>query len=79
MNLKCFLQAEERTNITYNEKSVFSIRRLLILGHEVEDGASLFNSLPSELKDIGNHSINFYKNKHKTYFLQLNREVDHIN
>ena len=42
-------------------------------------GASLFNSLPSELKDIENHSINSYKKKLKTYFLQLNHEVDHIN
>ena len=42
-------------------------------------GASLFNSLPSELKDIENYSLNSYKNKLKTYFLQLNHEVDHIN
>ena len=42
-------------------------------------GASLFNSLPSELKDVENHSINSYKKKLKTYFLQLNHEVDHIN
>ncbi len=42
-------------------------------------GASLFNSLPSELKDIENHSINSYKKKLKTYFPQLNYElVDHI-
>ena len=42
-------------------------------------GASLFNSLPSELKDIENHSIYSYKKKLKTYFIQLNYEVDHIN
>ncbi len=42
-------------------------------------GASLFNSLPSELKDIENHSINSCKKKLKTYFSQLNYEVDHIN
>ena len=41
--------------------------------------ASLFNSLPSELKDIENHSTNPYKTERlKTYFLQLNHEVDHI-
>ncbi len=37
-------------------------------------GAILFNSLPSELKDIENHSINSYKKKLKTYFLQLNHD-----
>ena len=42
-------------------------------------GASLFNSLPSELKDIENHSIYSYKKKLKTYFIQLNYEVDHVN
>ena len=42
-------------------------------------GASLFNSLPSELKDIENHSIKSYKKKLKTYFFQLNYEVDHVN
>ncbi len=41
-------------------------------------GASLFNlfsSLSSELKDIENHSINSYKKKLKTYFLQLNHRI----
>jgi hypothetical protein len=39
VNLKCFLEAAERKNITYNnEKSVFSTRRLPILGYEVEEG-----------------------------------------
>ena len=42
-------------------------------------GASLFNSLPSELKDIENQSIYSHKKKLKTYFIQLNYEVDHIN
>jgi hypothetical protein len=39
VNLKRFLEAAERKNTTYNnEKSVFSTRRLPILGHEVEEG-----------------------------------------
>ena len=38
-NLECFLEAAERKNITYNkEKSVFSTRRLAILGSIVEEG-----------------------------------------
>ena len=38
-NLECFLAAAERKNITYNEeKSVFSTRRLAILGSIVEEG-----------------------------------------
>jgi hypothetical protein len=31
------------------------------------------------LKDIENHSIYSYKKKLKTYFIQLNYEVDHVN
>ena len=42
-------------------------------------GASLFNSLPSELRDIENHSSNSYKKKLKTFFLEMNHEVKHIN
>ena len=42
-------------------------------------GASLFNSLPSELKDIEKNSYTSYKKKLKTYFLQMNYEVDHVN
>jgi hypothetical protein len=39
VNLECFLDAAERKNITYNdEKSVFSTKRLPILGYEVEEG-----------------------------------------
>jgi hypothetical protein len=41
----------------------------------------MVNSLFKKLSgDIENHSIsnNFYKKKLKTYFLQLNYEVDHI-
>ena len=39
MNFKCFLDAAERKNITFNdEKSVFSAKRLPILGYEVEEG-----------------------------------------
>ena len=39
VNLKCFLEAAECKNITYNnEKSVFSTRRLPIVRHEVEEG-----------------------------------------
>ena len=41
--------------------------------------ASLFNSLPAELKMIENYSLSSYKSKLKTYFLQVNYEVDHIN
>ena len=41
-NLECFLEAAERKNITYNEeKSVFSTRRLAILGSIVEEGEIL--------------------------------------
>ena len=41
-NLECFLEAAERKNITYNEeKSVFSTRRLTILGSIVEEGEIL--------------------------------------
>ena len=43
-------------------------------------GASLFNSLLSELKDIENsNSIYSYKKKLKSYFLQLNYQEDHTN
>ena len=41
MNLECFLDAAERKNITYNDdKSVFSTKRLPILGYEVEEAIS---------------------------------------
>ena len=38
-NLKCFLEAAKRKNITYNDdKSVFSTRCLPILGYVIEEG-----------------------------------------
>ena len=39
VNLDLFLRAAERKNMTYNDaKSVFSTRRLAILGHIIEEG-----------------------------------------
>ena len=41
VNLECSLDAAERKNITYNDdKSVFSTKRLPILGYEVEEAIS---------------------------------------
>ena len=41
-NLTCFLEAAKQKNITYNyNKSIFSTRRLLILGYVIEEGTIL--------------------------------------
>ena len=38
-------------------------------------GASVFNSLPSDLKTIENYTVSSFTIKLKEFFLQLNREV----
>ena len=42
-------------------------------------GASLFNSLQNDLKDIEIHTTPLFKIKLKKFFLQLNHQVNHIN
>ena len=41
-------------------------------------GATLFNSLPTNLKLFENYSYNVFKCKLKEYFLNLNNEVEHL-
>ena len=38
-------------------------------------GAMLFNSLPNNMKDVENISLQTFKNFSKTYFLDLNKKV----
>ena len=41
-------------------------------------GAMLFNSLPNNMKDVENISLQTFKNLLKTYFLDLNTKVSHL-
>ena len=41
-------------------------------------GASLFNSLPSDLKTIENYTVSSFTIKLKKFFLQLNRKVQDV-
>lgn len=42
-------------------------------------GASLFNSLPDDLKIIANYTVISYKKNLKKFFIDLNYKVDHVN